>query len=230
MLKLKQKLSRKELIERIWPLPALEKRQDWLISMKSILPWFRPEQDGEYLCYRLVVTVMVVSTALLGVLLIDLLSKTGLFIDTQAFSKDKLILPVTFSKLIAWPVLALSILFYLRIRFPLNIRDDSIPIIMHRSLLVGYSRKRWLLRCLIAFFGAYAGIFTTHIFVSRFVMHFDKQDNLIFILVTQIVPIVGVSAGAVLLVSYMLVFEKVIRFFPQFDQDLLTMGPLPRSY
>ena len=63
-------------------------------------------------------------------------------------------------------------------------------------------------------------IFLSHILVIRLTVHFEMQESLGFILLPQVFQLLGPAGGSLILLSYGLVLEKALRFFPHLEYDL----------
>lgn len=220
----------KNIIEKVWRLPSPEKRRNIIIPLSWFNNCFNLKKDSEYLCYLLVKTIILVGMGLLIILFLDVISKTAFFIDPQQFNDNKLVFPIVFSQLTSGPVFLLSLLFYLRIRLTTDIQQEKVPILMNRALLVGYTKRRWILRSLFIISVCIACTFLSHGVIIRFVNHFNQQDNFIFIFLSQLAVVIAFGIFSVGMVSYALVLEKAARFFSAFELDLLAMNPLPRHY
>ena len=200
----------------------------------SPVKWLHPgiclERDAHFLCYQLCRTVLLFGLAVLAVLLLDIWLRTGLFFDPEAFQKNKLLLPIEFSKIMGPAAFGMTILFYLRARLSINLRNDELLVLMHKAILLGYSRRRWILRSMFVVGIGLPCLFLAHIVVIRFTLHFNMQDSLSFILLPQLFLEVGGLAGvSFALMSYSLVFEKTIRFFPHLEHDLQAMANYQRQ-
>lgn len=217
-------------IEKVWKLPPPEERRDRIIPLTLTYPFLDLKKDGEYLCYLSTKISIFIGAVLLSVLVLDIFLGTSIFIDLQSFQNNKLFLSVTYSRIVVPALFGIAIIFYLRLRLAINMRHNTIPIMIHRALLLSYPRWRWIVRALFFIsICALTAVFN-HIVVIRFVMHFDMQDSFLFVLLTQIAIVLGLAPVPAFIMSYALVLEKVIRFFPEFTDDLLTMNPLPRNY
>jgi hypothetical protein len=180
---------------------------------------------------RLMDIVACVGYVLFVSLVADAYLRSGFLIDPQELDHNRLLFAVTYSHLIGWPALILTIAFYLRIRLPLDIKTDAIPVLMNRALLVGYSKKRWLLRVVLLGGLSLAAIFFAQMVAIRVTHHFHQEENIWFIAtLTSLFGVWGPATAGMVFISYACVAEKVIRFFPEFERDLLTMNPLPRNY
>lgn len=227
---IRRKIPMKELVERIWPLPAANSRRDTIIPLKWLNKFFSLQKDGEYLAYLLVKVAILYGALTLAILTIDIFGRLGLAIDQTSFQHNKLLLPEAYKKLTAIPFLILAIIFYLRFRLTINIKNDTIPVFVHRALLVGYSRRTWIFRCLFMIIMSVAGVFVSDIVLSKFILHFHQENSIVFVWLVQLFGVLGTGPLAVILMCFALTLEKSIRFFPEFEQDLLTMNPLPRNY
>ncbi|MBI2233602.1 MAG: hypothetical protein HYU57_01100 [Micavibrio aeruginosavorus] len=192
---------------------------------------FSLDRDTEYLLYMQFNTMLMLGFYLFIALLIDALLRTGLFIDDVRLDENKLLFPDVLLNLLSPLNLIITAVFYLRIRLPLKMRDDEIPVMMHRALLIGYSQRRWLWRCTYLIALSLPVFWVADTITVRFVLHFHQQDNFLFVIIsTAFFVVSGSAACAVFCISYVLVLEKVLRFFPEFEQDLLKKNPLPRNY
>ena len=224
----------RKFVEKFWPLPSPEKRRKGPIPRSWVFKTdkdYAIDADAQYLLYMLVNAVACIGYLFLVLLVVDIYFASGILIDPKAFVGDKLLLPQVLTHLVAWPALLTTLMFYLRIRLRLSIKNDAIPVFMHRALLIGYSKPRWLWRVSFGIAVGLVGIFAPHIFIIRFAQHFHQQENIWLILALEgFFGVLGPAYGGLIFVSYALIAEKVIRFFPEFEKELLTRNPLPRNY
>lgn len=210
----------KSWIEKIWKLPTPENRKSGLIPVSWFHYALRLDRDPDYVCYSLFNLLLIVGLSLTALIAIDAHLATGILVDADEFQSNKLLLPAIFSRLIGLPALGLTMLFYLRIRLPLNICCDDIPVLAHKALLLTTTRRRWIGRAAFVSIIGLLCIFLSHIVVIRIVLHFEKQESLGFILLPQIFAIIAVATGPLFLITYALVLEKVTRCFDSFEENV----------
>jgi hypothetical protein len=210
----------RELITRIWPLPPPEKRRSGPVPPTWFIPVYRIERDADYLLGKLLNIVLLAGVALVGTIILDAHLAIGLLVDAAEFQQNKLLLPVTFSRLIGPPAFMLSLLFYLRMRVGIDICRDDIPVGGRKPWMLTTSRRKWIERALIIVLISPLCIFVSHIVVIQITLHYEQQDSLAFLLLPQAFGVAAVATGAICLPFAALILEKAIRSFPSFQENL----------
>lgn len=162
-----------------------------------------------------------VGIAVLSALLIDIYFKTSFLIEAEAFARNKLVLTATFSKIIALPSLALSIIFYLRARLSGPIQHANLPLRLQKELATRYTRFRWLANSVVGITVGVMGLFLSHILIVRLIIHFKMQHSFMFILFVEVIHILVIAMCVSAPVVWGLTFEKVKRFYPEFHEELM---------
>lgn len=211
----------KEIIERYWPLPAPQLRKATLVPVDFINRGFRLERDGDYLCYIGFKTALFMNLAIYIAMLLDVKFRTGLIVDPAAYDANKLVLSRILEHLLAVPTIVITIAVYLRIRIPMDIKRDLIPIIIMPSVITDRPRGSWIRYSSIATLFPLLVIFLSHIVIERFTRHFHGENDEFTIGIMQVSFQVYVYAGLPAVFSASaLTLEKAIRFFPEAQDDL----------
>lgn len=206
----------------LWPLPRPSNRQlsRFLPFPKHVKQCIRLDRDGDYLCYQAAIVTQAVCLFFLAVLLLDAAAELGWFVNPVELAKrkahfiDVYMVPVTkFTPLVV-------IAFYARIRLPLDIQHDQIPIFMAKKSLRGRSRKDFIqinafLIAVMLLGVAFAGIHTKGLLEM-----YNLEDDMsaCAALLAGLVFVIPIFVS--LIISMMLLLEKSIRFFPQAQEDL----------
>jgi hypothetical protein len=212
----------KNLIERLWPLPAPEKRRllPFLFVTKEFRNRIRPERDGDYLCWQVGALTQMIGVAFLGVLLVDLGGQFGWFLDLKAVAETKAYFVVAWLDVVGKTSILLGLLCYLRLRLPMDLKNEQIPLPVRKKAFRGITRRDWTQRTaflavlivgMLAFPEAAAG---------GLMEMWNIQDNLVAVVIEQVAYVFLVPIAVVLGVSMALFFEKSMRFFPEAQADL----------
>lgn len=174
--------------------------------------------------YRLLVLspfcfVFIIGLVLLFSMTLDVVLQQGWLIAPDVYNSNKLILSVRLSEFMGLSAFFVSVLFYIRIRF-FNNSFSATPMI-HKALLRGYSRRRWIARSIIGLVIGIICLFLPHMLVVRLVLHYEMQNSLGFILFTQLFQLMGHAGGAMIFTLHALQLEKVLFHFSAFEADLV---------
>jgi hypothetical protein len=206
----------------MWKLPPPEKRKPWWILPLGLFygKWFRLERDGEYLCYLSAAVTLLIELILLAAMLLDIVLKTGWLIDVSELREQPTIFLAVFMEIMCKIAPLLVVLFYLRLRLTMDLKNDVIPITLRPAVLKGHTRKRWVSVSLfgIGLGGAVLSLPQTSLI--WFLQHYGLQGNLSAIIVAQVLEIGGIAFIMSVTLSCALILEKAIRFFPQAQEDL----------
>jgi hypothetical protein len=206
-------------IETLIKLPPPEKRRESIVPLRWLGPGLRLEGDADYLIYLLYKILLVIP----GVLLTGLMICTYSTVDMAAVKPKNILNLVTFSQTLPCAAFALGVLFYLRMRLPMNIGTTHIPILIRQSALKDKPKERWILwiSYLLVVFVLVLSFF--HAIGRIQAWHVNAKETLIFMLLIQYPAILGIAAIIPLLASYVLLLEKTIRCFPEAQKDLMTI-------
>jgi hypothetical protein len=221
----------KKFFDRIWPLAEPELRKEWLLPIAFSFKNFSVKNDGEYLCYLFSIFIILSSTALMAILLLDVYFGYHLFItELVDLSKNKLIFYYKYWSITTWPFLALAFIFYLRIRLTLDIKDNDIPITFRASYVVTFKRARTIrLSIFMIFTGLAISLFGAYIFVAGLVSHFDMQANTLAILVASIIGFYGVSTGYIIAITSALSLEKAMALLSAISKKSFQIHLKPQT-
>ena len=179
------------------------------------------EDDSDYLCYLLCMAVIFLCAASTGVMLLDMTFGADYLFAPSAFEGNKLPLPLKLWHFVGWPSLFLALIFYARIRLPLNLSCDHIPVLINKAFfLKGYSKLRWLALAGVSACVGLLLLFGPPVFILGVARQYGIQNSLGFVLLLMILQFMACGAGATWFMCSLLLFEKTLRFFPQLQQDL----------
>ena len=184
-------------------------------------PKLRIERDADYLTYICYKFFLVIYMLFLALIVCDSYAGTNVLIAPGIFARDKLLIPDAFMRLAYWPTLIVTLVFYLRIRFALDIRHELIPGRLSRYALRHPSQWRWVAKMIAALVLMPWVLFLYSALVVRGVVHhIGWGESLPVVLVAQSLWNVCLAAVPDAFISFALTLEKAIRFFPEALQDL----------
>lgn len=217
---LKERLSRK--ILRVWPLPPPELRRNSIVPIWFLHKEFRLTRDGDYLVYRAFCVSLVTDAILFMLLYADaFFSKTGILVDPALVAARPLRLVVALQNLLLAPTFLVMFAFYLRLRLPLSLKTDMIPMTMLRATIEHSPRRTWIKWGIIGVCLCFLMPMVAHIPVERFIGHYHGEKSIPIIILMQLpFQVFGNAVWPVLFSSSALLLEKSVRFFPQAQDDL----------
>lgn len=216
---LKERLSRKLL--KVWPLPPPELRLDPVVPIWVVHKEFRLTRDGDYLVYRAFCVSLAINAILFALLYADAFLKTGILIDPALVAIRPISLVVALQNFLLAPTFLVMFAFYLRLRLPMNLKTDMIPMLMLRATIEHSPRRSWIKWGVIGSCFCLLIPVVSHIPVERFIAHYHGEHSLPIIILMQLPFQVGCNAIAACAFSTgLLLLEKSIRFFPQVQDDL----------
>lgn len=210
-------------LDRLFPLPPPERRRMGPLLRKLMGPRIRLDYDPEYLlvvCYKFTLTVYLLFLALI---VCDSYAGTNVLIAPGTFARDKLLIPVAFTRLTAVPTLILTAAFYLRVRCMLDLRRDYLPMRPtgpNREMLLRRSRWRRIIEMEIVIAGMVWGAFNWSRLVVGVNHRVEWGESLPVVLFQQVLGIVLLAAVPQGLILFSLTLEKLIRFYPELMQEL----------
>jgi hypothetical protein len=209
------------ILERFFPLPPPEQRRPGIIPLSWAGGKLRVERDGDYLTYILFELMLIVNMLFLGILLCDNYAGTKLLVSPGAFSSNRLLIAIVFSRFVAWPTLIVSVLFYLRIRSAIDLQHEMPPRVIRKWALENRPRWKWIAKAIVGEALMVWGLFNFEKITLVLIHHLYVEQNLLLIVIVQSVVNLGLTTLPPMLISLALWLEKAIRFFPEAQQDLL---------
>lgn len=209
---------------RVIPLPPLEQRTDGLmVHMKALMPSLRLSNEPDYIMASATLLLLKLSVAALLLIILDVSFRVGFLIDPVSFDEKKLLLPIMLRNIMLWPSILICIVFYLRVRLKIDLRNDWIPILGHPGLLSDPNPKNWFKRSVFVVFIGIIMIPFNHLSVFAAARYFRAEDDVGVILCLQILQILAITGAAVFLPMGLLLAEKSYRFFPDLQKQLAVL-------
>ncbi|MBN8997701.1 MAG: hypothetical protein J0H94_21035 [Rhizobiales bacterium] len=216
---LKERVSRKLLT--IWPLPPPAMRRNSFLPIQLVHKEFRLTRDCDFLVYRALCVSFVINVILFALLYADVFLKTGILIDPALVADHPLSLLVKLRNLLLAPTFLVMLAFYLRLRLPMNLKDDMIPISMLRTTIEQSPRGAWIRWSLFGVVTFLILPIGSHLAVGRFVAYYHGEHSIRIIILMQLIfQVFGTSCVTMGALTSALLLEKSIRFFPQAQDDL----------
>jgi hypothetical protein len=210
------------LLVRLFPLLPPEQRPPGNPTLLRLMgPRLQFDRDGDYLTYILFKLVFIVNMLFFGIVLIDNFTRTGFFTSPGTFAQNSDLIPVEFTRLLSWPLLVITLAFYVRIRVSIDLRNELIPTRLSRYALRKPSRWRWITSILI--YGAVMvwGVFNFDRLTAALIRHSPLEHGIIDVVIVQCMMNFFIAALPSMLIGMALTLEKTIRYFPEAQQDLL---------
>lgn len=210
-----------DIVRNLWPLPPPERRRRKWILPPGIFP--RPptlERDGDYLCHLAAATAFSISLIVLVLLALDAALQTAILISGEALAGRALTFMERFMEIMCPIALGLTAVFYLRVRLTIDVRHNPMPFLTNRELMLKQTRsdRIWsmiLLLCLLISLMTFPRISGIALFER-----YHKENSLPLILIWQTVLVTMPALAVVGTISCALNLEKLIRFFPESQNDL----------
>jgi hypothetical protein len=211
-------------LDRLFPLPPPERRHMGPLLRKVMGPRIRLDYDPEYLlvlCYKFTLTVYLL---FLTLIVCDSYAGTNVLIAPGTFARDKLLIPLAFTRMTAVPTLILAAVFYLRVRCMLDLRRDYLPMRGTRQnveWMLRSSRWRWIIQIETIIGAMLWGLFNWSRLVVGVNHRVEWGDSLPVVLSQQVIGIVLLAVVPQGLIFLVLFLEKLIRFYPELWREEL---------
>lgn len=213
-----------EILDRLFPLLPPERRRLGPFLRKAMGPRVRLDYDPEYVLVLSYKFTLAVYLLFLALIVGDSYAGTNILIAPGTFARDRLLIPVAFTRLTAVPTLIVTALFYLRVRCMLDLRRDYLPMRGTRQnveWMLRRSRWRRIIHIEVVLAVLLWGLFNWSRLVVGVNHRVEWGDSLPVVLFQTTMAIVlfsGIPHGFILLA---LNLEKLIRFSPDFWREEL---------
>ena len=218
-------MKEKHLIEKIWPLPPVEKRRLWpfLMVPKHIKKGIRTERDGDYLCYQAGALVEKLSFLVLILTLLDFFGHRGIILDFSLLEENKAAFIYSWGRIVGPATLLINLVYYLRARLPMDIENDMIPFFVAKKFLRGKSRRDWLWSTgVLSFIMLIVVPFAVQIIPSEdnFFDKFNVRSDMRTVFVLQFLFAFGIGIATSFGLSCGLIYIKSKRYFDRAQEDM----------
>lgn len=212
----------KEIIEKFWKLPPSTQRRCWsiLFMPKQFKVRLRPERDGDYLCCQAGAIVQAIGFCFLAVLLIDVVGQFEWFIDQELFADRKVLFIITWMKLMSIVAPFLTILFYLRLRLTMDLKNEQIPFLAAKDFMRRLKRREWIQSAALFLIVIFFGMTMPETYSQGFIEMYHLENSVVAAVIHQATFAFVIPFFVSFLISQALVLEKSIRFFPRAQEDL----------
>lgn len=181
------------------------------------------ERDGDYLFWQAGALIEKISLLILLITFIDLFFETEFLVDQNLLNENKSAIITAWGKIVG-PITFLVMLFsYLRIRLPMDIKNEQIPFFQEKSFFKARNRREVIqFTAVITFLGFFVfpiicqtpfnegGIFD--------VIHI--RTNIHTAVILETLWAIGISSFSSVSLSSALILEKSYRFYEIIYQDL----------
>lgn len=213
-------------INRLWPLPSLDKRKLWPFFAISRIKGevFKLERDADYLLYQAGALMEKVSLLVFFLTLLEVFTKTNFFVDQYVLVENKTALVSAWGKVMGPVMFVVGLTVYLRIRLPMNIEQEQIPFLMNKEATRNLSLRDMRI---YALFFAVVGLFMFPWMVPYFISgtsfvfeitHMRTNFGVAILLEAMFAFAVGPMLCISL--SSALIYEKASRFGEKIYDDL----------
>lgn len=221
---------KKSFIERLWPLPPVEKRRfRQLLLLPEGFTQTNTERDGAYLCHQAGVLVERVGLIFLALVFLDFFGHWGFILNHDLMAENKAAFFYAWGRAIGPVTFWTGIIYYSRIRLSIDIKDDSVPSFMDFSrvedtVVKNTTRRAWILQSI--FFIFMFLFLIPHIvqmpieeghFLDRWV---QVRSSLLSVFLVQGLFALFIGKAVSIGISSLLILEKAIRSFDRLKEDL----------
>jgi hypothetical protein len=208
------------LLDRLFPLPPPERRRASAFLLKYMGPNLRLERDADYLTYVCYKFILIIYLLFLGLIVCDSYAGTNVLIAPGTFAHDKLLIPVAFTRFTAGPTLIVTLAFYLRIRFAIDLRHEMPPRVINKWALQNRPRWKWIATAVVGGAALLWAFFNWYRIVLGVNHRIEWGESLPVILMEQFLWIFIIASMPNIFIGLILFLEKTFRFFPEALQDL----------
>ncbi len=209
------------IITRFWQLPdpTIRKFGSILLMPKSFSQSLNPKRDIDYLCYQAGVITQLIGFIVLFILLADVLGRFGFFIDTEYFSSYKVVFFITWMKFMSIAAPTIGIFFYVRLRLPIDIKNEKIPFMADKKFMRQRNKKEWIITSLFLFIIFFSGMLMSDSYSQGFIEMYGLENSLVALFIQQALFLLFIPFCVSFCISQALIIEKIWRFFPEALRD-----------
>ena len=177
-------------------------------------------REVEYLICKLTAASFVLLAFLFAFLLVDLGFSLNLLIDPALFSSSPQNLTRGLRNISFAPVLMLTAIFYIRIRFSIDLAKTHIIVQAHPAYLDDEVRSNWVVRSSIVLIAAFLLLPGAHLAAEGALQYTKMEENrLAAVFVTALLAFVIGSIPPAFIIHALLV-EKAYKYFEDFKIQL----------
>ena len=222
-------MAKISILGKMLSIPPAGERREVIFSINKVFPGFLLRRDWDYLCYLLFLVMLILSLCVTALIFSDILLSLDVFISKEEFVNNKTLL-FSKSSVILGPLgFILAVVFYLRIRLPVDLQNTKIPYMVGPRYLEAAGKRKWFFTFTTLFFTSIVMIFGSHLPPVILAKHYEMQDSTSFVLVAQIFLILGPAVGAAFFVNSLLLLEKILRWFSKVEGDYRAMKTISKE-
>jgi hypothetical protein len=213
------------ILERLIPVKQeFQQRPNNILSYtKVFIPGLNIRNRSDYiLCCHLVFSFTVMMLIAFSIYM-DALLSSGIFIDNTKFNENPLSIAVSFRNISVLPWIIITIAFYIRIRFSMNLAIETPPINCHPALLDDRNQGKWVVRSSIVLLVSPIVTCFSYGFVIGVARYLDKQESIFVAVIGTTFIALATAVMSVFFVMHAILVEKSYRYFDDFKTHLDKM-------
>lgn len=212
----------KKFLVRFWPLPPVERRKAYPFFIRFDKT-IRLNRDGDYLCYQAGALVYYLGITVLFLMLLDIFFGWNWLVDQTLLSQKKIYFVSVWLDVVQDVAALILLLFYLRVRLVMDIKNDPVPVFFKKSAVLGKERRELIFLSIFAVAVSLVPFVFSYTGEEGVVRRLGASDNLFATIIWQGGFIFGLSFFSCWAMSSFLLLEKAIRFFPELHEDLKNL-------
>ena len=217
-------MAKISILGKMLSIPPAGERREVIFSINKVFPGFLLRRDWDYLCYRLFVSMFVMSSVVTLIFLGDILAKTNIIFDSSKIFDNSTIFLTKSSNILGPVGFILALFFYFRIRLMVDLKNTKIPYMVGPRHLENAGKRKWAVNSFLMVVAALGMIFFSDLAPRLIVEHYQLRESFPFIAVTYLLQFICLTYGPLVLVHFSLMLEKVLRFFSFVRNDYVSMN------
>lgn len=210
-------------LERMIPLPPVSQRREGLLPLSWVSPYFELSNDTEYLFYRLFLLSAKTMFVLLVLLFADVSLEVGMLVDQVAIDRNKLVIPVAYRNITIFPIIILTLGFYIRIHSSINMERDPVPVAVHPAKYDDEKKSQWVVQsaCMVIIIPIVLSF--SYVFVFAVARYLNAYNDVLIISAATAFVAAGLSVMTAGMVAHLLLLEKSYHHFDDLKRHLADM-------
>ena len=211
------------LTEKWIPLPVNKADRVATADMRLVNRLFRfgdTSREIEYLACKLAAASLLLLAFLFAILLVDLGFSFGILVDPVVFAASPQTLARSLRNISFVPVLLLTAVFYIRIRFSIDLAKSPLIVQTHPAYLDDEVKSNWVVRSTIALIAISLFLACAHLAAEGVLQYTKTEENTqAAILVTALLAFLIATTPSTFII-HALVVEKTYKHFEDFKIQL----------
>lgn len=193
------------------------------------IPGLNFNNDSDHLIYKQSIVIFSTMVAMAIATVLDAIFSMGLLVNVDVYQREPRSLAIFFRDISVLPWLMITVIFYIRIRFSLNLSSDNIPININPSFYDDETKGNWVIRPLIIIIPFIVLLLHSNAFVFGVVRYFSAEKNTLIIFSSLLFVSIGLSAASLITVMKLLMIEKAYSHFSDLRRQLLEIKRAKRA-